>query len=128
MHSPDKTPADLFGIIRRFFGNCAVMFVGAALIIGAAAKLGNLRTRTLPRDAGESAAPSVAVSLDAPTERGTSAVIFTIPFEAPIRSLPAGRELGQLGEFALAVTDWTEEVSYGNVQPTGCPDRRREPD
>ena len=72
MHSPDKTPADLFGVIRRFFGNCAVMFVGAALIIGAAAGLGNLGKRTLSRDAGESTAPSVAISFDAPTERGTS--------------------------------------------------------
>jgi hypothetical protein len=102
MHSLDNPPEGLFGVIRRFFGNRAVMFVGAALLIGAAAGLGNLATRTLPNDADESTAPIAAVS--------------TIPFEGPIRSLPAGRELGQLGEFALAVTDWTEEVTYGNAR------------
>ncbi len=116
MHSLDNPSAGLFGAIRRFLGNRAVMFVGAALMIGAAAGLGNLATRTLPRDAGDSTAPSLAVSVNAPIERGTSPVVSAIPFEGPIRSLPAGRELGQLGEFALAVTEWTEEVTYGNAR------------
>jgi hypothetical protein len=116
MYSMNDTPEGVGGVIRRILGNRVVMCVGAALLIGRAAGLGNLATRTATGSAAETESPEVTISTSAPTDRGTSPFVSTTLFEGPIRSFPAGRELGELEEFALATTDLVEEVTYGNAR------------